>query len=257
MPPEEGRMDGLTKFCLWGGIVLVISASGIPNYILVSLGLANRMPWTSGHRDVMFVGLCFIVGALAYWRGHSQGLRDGRWSQDYWKEHRSVHLPDPTPPTPPTGAPSLASEPTATFGPVKRETLRQAVESGDLDAFRRLLAADPLALNAKEPPHGWTLLHELSGRGTDALPIHARMADELIRAGADVNCRTVLGWTPIHMIAMQGQKEECELAKVLIAHGADVNATANDGSDWRTFWQHGNEIGKILSAHSVERRARR
>jgi ankyrin repeat protein len=48
------------------------------------------------------------------------------------------------------------------------------------------------------------------------------MADELISAGADVNCRTILGWTPIHMVAMQGQKEAAELAKILV--GADLAA---------------------------------
>jgi hypothetical protein len=108
MPPEEGRMNSLTKFCMWLGIVLLIAASGIPNYILVSLGLANRMPWTSGHRDVVAVGLCFIVGALAYWSGHSQGMRDGRWSQDRLKQQGHAVAPGPTQLIPPIGTPSDA-----------------------------------------------------------------------------------------------------------------------------------------------------
>ncbi|MGB9367582.1 MAG: ankyrin repeat domain-containing protein [Xanthobacteraceae bacterium] len=137
-----------------------------------------------------------------------------------------------------------------------REAIITAIRSGDLDSFRRFLEANPSALNAKQPPHGWTVLHDLAALGRETLPVHARMAGELISAGADVNCRNVLGWTPVHLIAMQGQKEACELARILIAHGADVNATANDGiSDWEIFWQHGDEIREIFSAASLRGRS--
>jgi hypothetical protein len=168
-----------------------------------------------------------------------------------------VHLPDYIEKFPESATrKDMTTRPAAPPEPVNRETLLSAIKSGDLIFFRRFLEANPSALDAKQPPHGCTVLHDLAGLGNETLPVHAIMADELIRAGADVNCRNVLGWTPIHMIAMQGQKEACELARILIAHGADVNATANDGiSDWGIFWQHGHEIYEILSAASLSRSA--
>jgi len=42
-----------------------------------------------------------------------------------------------------------------------------------------------------------------------------------LAAGADVNAKNILGWTPLHTAAFFGQKEAVEL---LIAKGADVNA---------------------------------
>jgi hypothetical protein len=164
-----------------------------------------------------------------------------------------VYLPDGRPPSARKGIATHAAAPGVQPEPIERETLLRTIKSGDLDSFRCFLDANPSAVNAKQPPYSSTLLHDLAALGRETLPVHARMADELIIAGADVNCRTVLGWTPIHMIAMQGQKEACELATLLIAHGADVNATANDGiSDWRLFWQHGDEIREILSAASLK-----
>ena len=126
------------------------------------------------------------------------------------------------------------------------------------EVYQRLLRFvedNPSALNANQPPYNETILHDLAGLGHETLPVHARMADELIRAGAEVNCRNVLGWTPIHLIAIHGRKEACELARILITHGADINATANDGiSDWRVLWKHGHEIRELLSAASLRRR---
>jgi hypothetical protein len=131
-------------------------------------------------------------------------------------------------------------------GPTDSETIVTAIESGNLESLRRFLKTNPSAVDAKHQPHGWTLLHHLAALGSKTLPVHSRMADELIRAGADVNCRTILSWTPIHLIAMQGQKESVELAKVLIAHGADLAAIDNHGADWKIHWQHGQEIRDVL-----------
>jgi Ankyrin repeats (3 copies) len=133
-------------------------------------------------------------------------------------------------------------------GPGDSETIITAIKSGNLDSFRRFLEANPSAVDAKHQPHGWTLLHHLAALGSKTRPVHERMADELIRAGADVNCRTILGWTPLIIIAIEGQKETVPLAKLLIKHGADVAAVDKDGADWSLFWQHGEEIRAILNA---------
>jgi ankyrin repeat protein len=126
-------------------------------------------------------------------------------------------------------------------------TLAQiAIASGNFDAFRRCIRENAFDLNAGYSPHRWTLLHQLAGLGKKTLPVHARMAEDLLSAGADVNCKTVLGWTPLHLIAMQGQAQAVELAKVLIAHRPDLMAVDDQGLGWKDNWQHGKEIYDLL-----------
>jgi hypothetical protein len=144
----------------------------------------------------------------------------------------------------------------AAFGSVLRDeslndtstNAAEAIKSGNLIEFRRFVQANPHALDAVHEPNHWTLLHDLAALGSKTLPVHCTMALELIEAGADVNCRTPLGWTPIILIAMHGQKEAISLAKILIDHGADVGAVDKYGYDWQLYWQHGKEIRTLLDA---------
>jgi len=115
----------------------------------------------------------------------------------------------------------------------------QAIESGNLAEFRRFIQANPQAIDAVQGPNQWTLLHHLAALGSETLPVHSIMLLELIRAGADVNCRTPLGWTPLILIAIHGQKEAVSLTKLLIGHGGDVGAVDKSGCDWSLHWQHG------------------
>jgi len=124
----------------------------------------------------------------------------------------------------------------------------QAIKSGSLVEFRQFIQANLHSLDAIYEPDHWTLLHYLAALGYETLPVHSTMALELIRAGADVNCRTLLGWTPLIIIAMQGQKEAVSLAKILIEHNADVGAVDKHGWDWSLHWQHGEEIQAVLDA---------
>ena len=55
---------------------------------------------------------------------------------------------------------------------------------------------------------------------------HKEVAELLIAAGADVDAKDNTGWTPLQMAASNGHKEIVEL---LIAKGADVNVKNNDG----------------------------
>ena len=123
-----------------------------------------------------------------------------------------------------------------------------AIRSGNLADVRRFIHANPKSLDAIYEPEKWSLLHYLAALGRDTLAIHATMALELIRAGANVNCRTPLGWTPLIIIAMQGQKQAVSLAMILIEHGADVGAVDKNGLDWTYHWQHGEEIRRVLDA---------
>ena len=54
-----------------------------------------------------------------------------------------------------------------------------------------------------------------------------------LQAGADVNHKDEHGWTPLHLTARSGDGVHCwsksEVAKVLLATGAQVNARTNDG----------------------------
>jgi ankyrin repeat protein len=86
-------------------------------------------------------------------------------------------------------------------------------------------------------------VEKLLGKGTDAsardkagwTPLHLaaysghrEIADLLIANGADVNAKIdVIECTPLHLCAKQGHKD---MAELLIAKGADVNA--GDDSGW-------------------------
>jgi len=133
----------------------------------------------------------------------------------------------------------------------RESAVENLIRSGDLEGFRLALKTMPNLLNEQLGACGWALLHFLSSLGLETKAVHATMAEDILKAGADVNCRTVLGWTPIHMIAMQGQKEACQLAQLLIAHGADLTALDNSGMDWRMHWQHGTEIRRVLETASI------
>lgn len=65
-----------------------------------------------------------------------------------------------------------------------------------------------------------TLLLFAASRG------HADAVELLLAHGADVNAKTVEGWTPLHR-ATAGHHRK--VAKLLLTHNADVNATNNEG----------------------------
>src|SRR5690348_274996 len=100
----------------------------------------------------------------------------------------------------------------------------RAIREGDLEAVGRCLRANPGLLNARFQPQGWTLLHHLAALGAETSQVHGTIAADLLERGADPNCRTVLGWTPLLLIALQGTKESAEIINLLLRYGADVKA---------------------------------
>ena len=129
---------------------------------------------------------------------------------------------------------------------MQSKAVQHLIKMGDLEYLRIFIRANPRSLNYLHPPDQFTLLHLLASLGNKTRPVHAKMAEELLVNGADVNCRTDLGWTPTHIIAMQGQKEARDLARLLIAHGADLTAKDRMGFDWKMHWKHGIEIRREL-----------
>lgn len=128
----------------------------------------------------------------------------------------------------------------------------EAAATGRIQRVRELLKRDP-GLAKAYSPDGWTALHLNWGRldivellldnGADinalsknrltATPLQGAAAAErlelarlLIARGANVNCRGEEGVAPLHEVAGNGQ---LEFAKLLLAHGANVNAKDDKG----------------------------
>lgn len=126
-----------------------------------------------------------------------------------------------------------------------------AVQNADLEGVRECLTSDPRSVEARNELR-WTPLHLVAGQGDDTRQAHAQIADLLLGAGADVNARDIAGQTPLHLIAMNGSPASVPVARVLLAKGADVSARSHSGFDWHWYWQHGEEIRDLI--RSYERR---
>jgi ankyrin repeat protein len=75
-------------------------------------------------------------------------------------------------------------------------------------------------LSNRPDKKGVTPLHGAAALG------FRKLAERLLKSGADVDVRADDGATPLHWAALKGQKEVAEL---LLAHKADVNATDKNG----------------------------
>ncbi len=98
-----------------------------------------------------------------------------------------------------------------TLSPALAGPLHDAVQKGDLEEVKRLIA-DGADVNAKARK-GDTPLHSAAWFGYKA------MAKLLIEKGADVNAKTNTGATPLDWAIRRGHKA---VAKLLKRHGAEV-----------------------------------
>lgn len=95
-------------------------------------------------------------------------------------------------------------------------TLMKALRDGDATAFRTLAAAEPGAGNAKGPAGSTPLMHAV-------LYGDATAVKRLLDAGANPNIRNAAGAT-----ALMWAVTDLEKTRLLLEHGADVNAQSAD-----------------------------
>ncbi len=144
----------------------------------------------------------------------------------------------------------------------------EAAALGKVPELERILTASPELANAKRDHYDATPLHAVRGAGVDAAryllehganvnaidsdrqrltPLHGRaehgdvaMVSLLLAHGADMHAESCMG-TPLHAAVGGFQhkppKTWCEVAEILLDHGADVNARSNPCgvSDWTTL----------------------
>jgi ankyrin repeat protein len=137
--------------------------------------------------------------------------------------------------------------------------IHDAGAAGDLSKVRALLEADPTLLESKDGDGNTPLISacfappsfnpqvavanylidqgaNINARNTSGgSPVYfalrsVDLMQRLIAKGADVNVRAYLGLTPLHQAASMGR---LDAAKLLIDHGADLNARG----DWGTILQ--------------------
>jgi ankyrin repeat protein len=82
------------------------------------------------------------------------------------------------------------------------------------------------------------------------------VAELLIAKGADVNAKGAYGWTPLHMAA---SSDRIKVAQTLIAKGADINAWGEDQfgpcntiCTTPLFWARSTEMAKLLIAKGAD-----
>jgi ankyrin repeat protein len=97
--------------------------------------------------------------------------------------------------------------------------IHDAVKAGDTAKVTQLLEATPLLVQEKES-NGKTPLHYA------ALGGGVRIAELLIKKGADIEAEDNDEWTPLHMAALKGEKQ---VADLLLSKGANLEAMDNTG----------------------------
>ncbi|KAM7509514.1 hypothetical protein LguiA_019967 [Lonicera macranthoides] len=106
----------------------------------------------------------------------------------------------------------------------KPTTIHGCAQSGDLAAFQTLLRDNPSLLNDRNPVMAHTPLHVSAGH--NSVEIVKFLLDWRGLEKVELEAKNMYGETPLHMAAKNGCNEA---AQMLLAHGAFVEAKANNG----------------------------
>jgi ankyrin repeat protein len=120
------------------------------------------------------------------------------WLEDYDESRQSISNTPSTPEVPPLHRAVLSD-----FGHIAEWLITSRSQ-------------DPNEFNARKTP-----LYHASGRGS------LKVAQLLIKHGADVNAQHSFGWRPLHFASNNGH---LEILRLLVGSGAEVNSRDND--DW-------------------------
>ncbi|KDP33675.1 hypothetical protein JCGZ_07246 [Jatropha curcas] len=103
-------------------------------------------------------------------------------------------------------------------------TIHAYAQSGDLHGLQKLLRANPSLLNERNPVMAQTPLHVSSGN--NRAEIVKFLLDWRGAEKVELEAKNMYGETPLHMAAKNGCNDA---ARLLLAHGAFVEAKANNG----------------------------
>ncbi|GAB4839210.1 hypothetical protein Ancab_028738 [Ancistrocladus abbreviatus] len=106
----------------------------------------------------------------------------------------------------------------------KPTTIHGFAQSGDFIAFQRLLKDNPSLLNERNPVMAQTPLHVSAGYNN--VEIVQFLLDWKGPGNIELEAKNMYGETPLHMAAKNGCSET---ARLLLSHGAFIEAQANNG----------------------------
>uniref|UniRef100_A0A2P2ISG7 Uncharacterized protein MANES_03G021400 n=1 Tax=Rhizophora mucronata TaxID=61149 RepID=A0A2P2ISG7_RHIMU len=103
-------------------------------------------------------------------------------------------------------------------------TIHDCAHSGDLIGFQKLLSGNPSLLNERNPVMAQTPLHVSAGN--NRVEIIKVLLNWQGVEKVELEAKNMYGETPLHMAAKNGCNEATQL---LLAHGAFIEAKANNG----------------------------